>query len=584
MSVEQQTDCGTPVPLVMRLEPPLAPGDALERASWDIFFRFHSDPGSHPSEYNPSPNPVGDVKSKWENVVEHSDSASEQASSPTTSYAGDSEQSFDELPDPSGTTETSHGPIFGVRALVPTEISRHHDTTVPSPSRGKLIALDTRPELGVNLPQSRAPQRYQVFSVNLMTTQKIPADLEHQLGGRYNPDSETLPMKCILDSDMQSLGSQMVTKTGPRQQFPHRSMARRFIWTALESLTDLRYLVTTLVEENEKLPTAIGSSYSFAYKRWSDRISVDLQPGIVYAATLEFLQGFPSGLVGFSPLQFQPVYTSGSSRVEAPTKGFSLKSLTRRPYYCHNKDGKLSMNPFGSWISFSAWPIAYTPQTPKPFWSRKIPLISGAQHWAIRLLSVQFTQTDGIGGIAVDMPDCFYSFGDDGIVVALDTGASTSWAPQAFVSFIRTKVFPNPGNILLEQESLPRTVFESGTRVPYYVEGNDFPKVYIKYRFTGLDGGVVEVEGPAEQFIAGLSPRMAVDAAGHPRREGLVFVAPPDTISGGAVGMIFGLNVFQSMFVSLHKPRTNQEVDPYVRLAPQHAMMRKDYRLPPLSQ
>ncbi|KAH9830256.1 uncharacterized protein C8Q71DRAFT_370573 [Rhodofomes roseus] len=141
-----------------------------------------------------------------------------------------------------------------------------------------------------------------------------------------------------------------------------------------------------------------------------------------------------------------------------------------------------------------------------------------------------------------------------GLRVLLDTGSSVSYLPSPFVEQFCSDVYydgETPVEVLMS-EKFPNTY-----KVPAWVE-SDERKVEVLYEFEGAGGRSVQVSGPFEKFFYQKNPTRS---GPHRPLEGLMFPQRRSDSHG-----VFGLNFFQSMYVSLHQAKNGLD---FVRMAAQ---------------
>ncbi|TFY51336.1 hypothetical protein EVJ58_g10623 [Rhodofomes roseus] len=115
------------------------------------------------------------------------------------------------------------------------------------------------------------------------------------------------------------------------------------------------------------------------------------------------------------------------------------------------------------------------------------------------------------------------------------------------------------------RDGIPRETYE----VSHHVDNQDL-KIQVLYEFEGANGGVVKVYGPFETCFY---------QRHNGQNEALIFPQHPSRMHG-----VFGLNFFQSMYISLHKSSDGIN---FVRMAAQwpenFEADLQDYNVPGLS-
>ncbi|KAH9831539.1 uncharacterized protein C8Q71DRAFT_290245 [Rhodofomes roseus] len=303
------------------------------------------------------------------------------------------------------------------------------------------------------------------------------------------------------------------------------------------------------------------------------------QFGAAFAVNQRVMRDPTSGILGLGPHGTQRAYESRSSTPAPPTFLEVLEQRLSRIRTTANRRGetiaiyfalRLSPDsetyrnhvprieyPIQSWISFNGWPCTNEPQ-----WNeKKIPICNpvppDVKQWKVYLKRIKtFIVSPGVA-----RPDLAAETGwegttmnfvnaqrPSGLRILLDTGSSLSYLPSPYVEDLYVNVY---------KRTLPDDV--RTTRVtpplPDWVERR---KVQVLYEFEGKRGQSVEVYGPFERFFYQESPTRS---GSNRLLEGLILPQDPDVDFG-----VFGLNFFQSMYVSLHKAKDGEH---FVRMAPQ---------------
>ncbi|KAH9921871.1 uncharacterized protein B0H18DRAFT_532099 [Fomitopsis serialis] len=137
----------------------------------------------------------------------------------------------------------------------------------------------------------------------------------------------------------------------------------------------------------------------------------------------------------------------------------------------------------------------------------------------------------------------------NGLRMLLDTGASVTRLPLPFVQQINDKLVRADNMIKPPEAGVKLNTY----RVPQWMGER---KIQVAYEFEGENGKTVKIYGPFETFFY----QHDINYIDRPM-EGLIFPQRASCDHG-----VFGLNFFQTMYVSLHK--ATHGVD-FVRMAAQ---------------
>ncbi|KAI0370700.1 hypothetical protein BV20DRAFT_966206 [Pilatotrama ljubarskyi] len=220
-----------------------------------------------------------------------------------------------------------------------------------------------------------------------------------------------------------------------------------------------------------------------------------------------------------------------------------------------------------SFGAFNEWPCEEFPN-----FSASIALTSTVPYhacWAVTLQSLSFLGppipeiVDGLPLICKLEISAMYD--GAGLPVILDTGASVSRLPRRILTPIRHHVV---GDLPLNRSGIGLEPGHPPLKISKEFQAR---AVTILYEFRGCDGKPVTVHAPSRPFLSAINPR-----GKEQEEEGLIFLQDAHKDDHA----VFGLNWFQTMYVSLHKSKQKAASD-FVRLAPQWHSERSLYTLPP---
>ncbi|KAI0350380.1 hypothetical protein OH77DRAFT_1514381 [Trametes cingulata] len=308
--------------------------------------------------------------------------------------------------------------------------------------------------------------------------------------------------------------------------------------------------------------------------------------GVALALTKRLIQDSSDGILALGRLSVEDAYgraTRGEG--DQPTFLASLQNIIPRPHAeraddfalwlvirpphgvePHSDEGHSSIinHPGVSFAAFHEWPCERFPTFSAPIALN--PTVPYHGWWTVALRSLSFC--DDSRSDTADGSSVFYKL-DIGSVneraslpVVLDAGASISRLPRRVFTEIVRNVVGDSSQVTDDMDhnhrplNIPRT-FRSR-------------KIIIRYEFDGRDGTPVIVEAPATPFIYAANPKI------EGLQEGLIFLQEKRKDHYA----VFGLNWFQTMYVSLHKSKHSPDLD-FVRLAPQWRDERRLYTLPP---
>ncbi|RPD61433.1 hypothetical protein L227DRAFT_68921 [Lentinus tigrinus ALCF2SS1-6] len=302
-----------------------------------------------------------------------------------------------------------------------------------------------------------------------------------------------------------------------------------------------------------------------------DRFSL----GAAYAMTKGFRKmNRINGICGLGPGRVQSGFF-GPDGVKPETMLHAIRPLVHRTtptepnqgenvrLYVHLRSFEVDDHEQKNWISLNGWPTVREFTESDTFtWSEPIPLCPTGG-WDVVLDSLRFMKLDDNGQFS-DVENGLIAF-PDGLVVTLDIGCSVSWVPAHVLHSIRTAVFPTADNLQREREQVG--IGQVPFTVPNFKTGPDGERKslrlnswYIVYKFRGMNGADIEVQGPLVPFICAENPKIENPL----EREGLLFHLEEQRAERRYV---FGANFFQSMYVQLNCSSTRK--DCFVKLAPQ---------------
>ncbi|KAH9830272.1 uncharacterized protein C8Q71DRAFT_786505 [Rhodofomes roseus] len=259
-----------------------------------------------------------------------------------------------------------------------------------------------------------------------------------------------------------------------------------------------------------------------------------------------FLEVIPNKLNRVSP----------SQRKENVSIYFAIR-LAPRAYY--REPGIVrGSNLIQSWISFNGWPCKREPR-----WNERKIVVCGVdpepRDWSVYLRSMRFMPMVDLESprprltTAPEYLQAKLDFVDTrrprGLCVILDTGASVTRLPPPFFQKLYHGLFRFKQNDPVG----PNDAEPEAWVLPAWVKDK---RIQIVYEFEGEGGQPVTIYGPFERFFY----QHNVMASGNPM-EALIYQQDPSCDYG-----VFGLNFFQSMYVSVHKALNGCH---FVQMAPQ---------------